>query len=297
MSESVITLRNRRITRTIPASAFRHGPQATPIQPVTEVQTQDVSSDIEASSSPPPRLVPVTDFDLDDVLRVNQLMADVEAGQFSSTCREEHDSSPSLDAYQSPEWLPTFVQDTVERQAQACRVLDKCSVWVRPTASAMNKEPVSLEEKIRVRYRRDLDILHRLPGAGEYGTAYQLYTRYRVLSRVAAEIGLDINKPAQTSTFDGHSVTYDNLFQWAQINPRSFANNKSVITNSERIRTQLAAQTRWTPSQAAMLRELTILATDPAMQRRQAQCLTWTVAQLRRQIQAANGPRSCFEHV
>jgi hypothetical protein len=135
------------------------------------------------------------------------------------------------------------------------------------------------------RYSADLEILFSLQ-QGRYGAAYILYTRYRILSRITTEIGLNISKPTQTGTADGVSIRHPDLFDWAQVNAGSFANVKGVIVYSEQTREQLTSLSRPTPAQRILLSHLNALAVDPQAGRISNIAMGWNIAELRRKLEA-----------
>ncbi|KAJ7677150.1 hypothetical protein B0H17DRAFT_1207206 [Mycena rosella] len=83
-------------------------------------------------------------------------------------------------------------------------------------------------EILTLRYSAELHILHDVSQAG-CGTAYVHYTWYLILNRITHEIGLHINKPAQTTTVDEIPIAYEALFEWAQLKSGSFGNVKRTI--------------------------------------------------------------------
>lgn len=137
----------------------------------------------------------------------------------------------------------------------------------------------SSAEFLTSRYSHELEILNSLTRDG-YGAAYIHYTRFRLLGRIATEIGLDISKPSQTATTSGVRLTYPALFEWATVNAGSFGNKKSIMAQTERARQDLASLTNPTPLQRTLLQQLNDLATDPDLGRTRSVPKGWSMSQL-----------------
>ena len=137
----------------------------------------------------------------------------------------------------------------------------------------------SPEEFLTSQYSPELEILHSLTGEG-YGAAYIHYTRYRLLSRIANEIGLEISKPSQTATVGGVRLTYQALFEWAKVNAGSFGNKKSIMVQTEQARQDLANLANPTPLQSKLLEQLNDLATDPDSGCTRSLPKVWSISQL-----------------
>ncbi|KAF7348821.1 hypothetical protein MVEN_01402100 [Mycena venus] len=293
-SNEVLALRRRNIPRRILAPVARQQI----IHPIPLPTEEDLSdTDVNDLSSSPPKLGPVVDFEseIDQFVDVNQLMTDLESGQFSvdpsqvqQVTRASEESAP----YQSPVWLASFVADILRRQQQENSMQAACVVYVGDTQTQSTPmQTRSPAETLTSRYGSELQLLREIGNHG-YGAAYILYTRYRVLNRIALDIGLHINKPSQTATADGAHITHEDLFRWANLKSRSFANVKAVIIDSEQVRQDLAHQPSHTPAQSLLLTHLNALATDPSPGLIQTHALLWSVAELRRHISSRiQGPR------
>ncbi|KAJ7197474.1 hypothetical protein GGX14DRAFT_574261 [Mycena pura] len=119
-----------------------------------------------------------------------------------------------------------------------------------------------------------------------YGTAYIYYTRYRILNRmirIATEIGLHIHRPSQMAMLDNVRLTYQALFEWAEVNSGSFGNVKAQIVEGEQIRQELSRLSSPTQQQTTLLQHLNCLATDPDLTATVAwpASLGWSLSTLR----------------
>lgn len=143
------------------------------------------------------------------------------------------------------------------------------------------------------RYAYERELLAFLP-QGRFGPAYIHYARYRILSRIASEIGLQINKPSQQSSADTVRLTYLDLLGWAGVNAGSFGNEKGLIVRSEQVRWELGLQQNLTAADAVLLNHLNALATEPirSMTTIRGPSLAWSLAELRARLPAnIIGPR------
>ncbi|KAJ7200759.1 hypothetical protein GGX14DRAFT_557420 [Mycena pura] len=151
-----------------------------------------------------------------------------------------------------------------------------------------NVEPLSLPtwgspaEFLASRYSAELKILQSLTDE-RYGTAYIYYTRYRILNRIATEIGLHIHRPSQMAMVDNVRLTYQALFEWAEVNSGSFGNVKAQIVEGEQIRQELSRLSSPTQQQTTLLQHLNCLATDPDLTATVARpaSLGWSLSTLR----------------
>ncbi|KAJ6505140.1 hypothetical protein C8R45DRAFT_1209010 [Mycena sanguinolenta] len=285
----VWSLRQRNVPRYVqpPAPRRQTGPTPvlTPHDPLGGSDSED--NNFGKFSSSPPQLVPVVD--IDSFLDVGQLVSDVATGQFSTDRLELSSVPPSPPTpYQSPTWFAAFVADfltqqNLERLAHTAHkpILNSTVVVGQPILTAAGI--------LTARYYSERQLLLTV-SEERYGAAYTLYTRYRVLNRIAADIGLDINKPTKTVSVDGVHIEYGDLFQWAALNARTFTNSKSLIIHSEFRREELSQLATRTPAQQISLGHLNALAQDPAEGLRPP---SWSIAALRRHIFGEpHGPRA-----
>lgn len=114
------------------------------------------------------------------------------------------------------------------------------------------------------RYAYEHHLLTSLPQPGlGLGVAYQHYSRYRVLDRIAAECGLQINRPSHRSSAGALQLRYPDLLEWAGVVPGSFATEKGLIIQAEQRRHELAVASTRTAKQSLLLAHLDALARDP----------------------------------
>lgn len=79
-----------------------------------------------------------------------------------------------------------------------------------------------------------------------FGTAYQHYTRYMILSGVFQACGLNINRPSLSAAVQvsvGGAVlpiTHKDVMQWASIGSGNFTNYKRIVIQAERARSELS---------------------------------------------------------
>ncbi|KAJ7740479.1 hypothetical protein DFH07DRAFT_778412 [Mycena maculata] len=129
------------------------------------------------------------------------------------------------------------------------------------------------------RYAYECDLLAFLSQGG-LGVAYTHYARFRILSRIANEIGLQINKLSQESSVNAVRITYLDLLGWAGVNAGSFGNEKGLIMRSEQVRSELGLQQNPTAANAVLLNHLNVLATEPIRpMTSQAPSLSWSLAE------------------
>lgn len=78
-----------------------------------------------------------------------------------------------------------------------------------------------------------------------FGTAYQHYTRYMILSGVFRACGLDINRPSLSASVELSTggpvlpITHKDVMQWASIGSGNFNNYKRIVLQAERARREL----------------------------------------------------------
>ncbi|KAJ7096985.1 hypothetical protein C8R43DRAFT_1169232 [Mycena crocata] len=163
------------------------------------------------------------------------------------------------------------------------------SIYIlQPTVSTFDSVPSFLT----ARYAYERDLLDFLPQGG-FGVAYVHYARYRILSRIADEIGLQINRPSHTSVVSRVNLTLPSLLEWAGVNAGSFGNEKGLIIRCEQIQHELSRQAI-SGGHAILLDHLNALATEPVrpmLTRGPSQ--GWSVSELRRHLPAPaiGGPR------
>ncbi|KAJ6525204.1 hypothetical protein B0H19DRAFT_1276282 [Mycena capillaripes] len=237
-------------------------------------------------------LAHAVDFELNEMLDVNQLVADLENGQFSSVPVHSQQSAAELQPYESPLWLAPFIQHLLDQQYPP-RVRPACMIaqqGITPSVVPTIRTP---KEILTRRYSTELSTLSTLHLVG-YGVAYLHYTRYRILDRVASDTGLQIDTPSQISSVDGVCIAYQDLFEWAQVNAGSFGNVKRVIVQSEQIREQLSRlpSESLTARQAILLGNLNTLVRDPDPTTMRGAAMGWTLADLRRAIQGLQSRQS-----
>ncbi|KAJ7038389.1 hypothetical protein C8F04DRAFT_1088999 [Mycena alexandri] len=253
--DGVLSLRKRDIPRPPPAPPRRR-PATVSLAPLlTILPEEEEGSEPEFNA---PRLRPAA-FGLNDVLNVAQLMSDVEWGR----------------------WFAPFVQHLLDMPIPI-----QSPPASPPTNAVLTRPapPASARQLLSLRYTAELHILEALSGQG-YGTAYIHYTRYHLLKHIASATGLSIDKPSQTSSIDGVPLNYQDLFDWAQVNPGTFANVKPTIVNSERVRRELSrSQSTLNSPQRVLLGHLSALATDPSPHDGQVVALRWGLSELGRNI-------------
>ncbi|KAJ6513772.1 hypothetical protein C8R47DRAFT_618755 [Mycena vitilis] len=100
-------------------------------------------------------------------------------------------------------------------------------------------DPTTPAEYFSTLYAPELQIIGSLDPA-RFGTAYIHFTRYRLLSRIAAATGLRLDKPAQPSSISLPSpstarltLTYPSLLAWARIHPGVFGNHKALMVKAD----------------------------------------------------------------
>ncbi|KAJ7018127.1 hypothetical protein C8F04DRAFT_1152826 [Mycena alexandri] len=279
--DGVLSLRKRDIPRP-PRAPPRRRPATVSLAPLlTILPEEEEGSEPEFNdlSSSPPRLGPAA-FGLNDVLNVAQLMSDVEWGRFSMTPSSSQQILSPL-PYETPSWFALFVQHLLDMPIPI-----QSPPASPPTNAVLTRPapPASARQLLSLRYTAELHILEALSGQG-YGTAYIHYTRYRLLKHIASAAGLSIDKPSQTSSIDGVPLNYQDLFDWAQVNPGTFANVKPTIVNSERVRRELSrSQSTLNSPQRVLLGHLSALATDPSPHDGQVVALRWGLSELGRNM-------------
>ncbi|KAJ6552902.1 hypothetical protein B0H19DRAFT_1263346 [Mycena capillaripes] len=294
----VLSLRRRNVPRYIPVPRPRQPRLPVPFpqdREQTDPELDDLDADSESLadlSSSPPRLARAVDFELNEMLDVNQLVADLENGQFSSVPAHLQQTAPELQPYESPLWLAPFIQHLLDQQFPP-RVRPACMIAQPGINPSVVPTICTPKEILTRRYPTELSTLSTLHLEG-YGVAYLHYTRYRILSRVASDTGLQIDKPAQTSLVDGVCIGYQDLFEWAQVNAGSFGNVKRAIVQSEQIREQLSRlpSESLTARQAVLLGNLNTLVRDPDPTTTRGVAMGWTLADLRRAIQGFQSHQS-----
>ncbi|KAJ6597435.1 hypothetical protein B0H10DRAFT_1959733 [Mycena sp. CBHHK59/15] len=164
----------------------------------------------------------------------------------------------------------------------------------QPDGNPVTHTPASF---LTSRYAYERDILAFLPHGG-FGAVYVHYARYRILSRIAGEVGLQINKPSQESSTNTVPLTYLDLLAWAGVNAGSFGNEKALIMRCEQLRWELSLQDNPTAANAVLRNHLNALAAEPvrSMTSRDPS-LAWSVADLRARLPAnVIGPRHHYQH-
>ncbi|KAJ6567870.1 hypothetical protein B0H10DRAFT_2355736 [Mycena sp. CBHHK59/15] len=164
----------------------------------------------------------------------------------------------------------------------------------QPDGNPVTHTPASF---LTSRYAYERDILAFLPHGG-FGAVYVHYARYRILSRIAGEVGLQINKPSQESSTNTVPLTYLDLLAWAGVNAGSFGNEKALIMRSEQLRWELSLQDNPTAANAVLRNHLNALAAEPvrSMTSRDPS-LAWSVVDLRARLPAnVIGPRHHYQH-
>ncbi|KAJ7184073.1 hypothetical protein C8R46DRAFT_1208309 [Mycena filopes] len=119
----------------------------------------------------------------------------------------------------------------------------------------VSQEPLTLsydsaESFLTAHYMYERHLLSGLPTAG-YGVAYLHYARYCILSRIATELGLHINKPSEASTIapvQAARISHGTLFAWAGVHV---------------LRTDLLSRTQRSLPEDRVLAHLYALAQDP----------------------------------
>ncbi|KAJ7220460.1 hypothetical protein GGX14DRAFT_559247 [Mycena pura] len=225
------------------------------------------------------------DFDsqFSQLVDVAQLATDLESGQFSTVPSRSHPSIPDPSEhtpYESPPWLASFVEHMLSRQR-----VERSEPLTQIILAPAPRPPLrSVTEYLTSRYASELHILRHLT-QDVYGTAYIHYTHYRLLSQIASDVGLHINKPRQMAMAGGVYLTYQALFDWAEVHLGTFANVKSTVAQIEQARQQLKERLpNLTHQQSMLLGHLNELGMDPVPGARRSVSLGWSLAELRRNL-------------
>ncbi|KAJ7202370.1 hypothetical protein GGX14DRAFT_399536 [Mycena pura] len=168
--------------------------------------------------------------------------------------------------YQSPAWLPCFVAYFLGKTQP--RTIQMSSITLPKNTAHTPVSLMSATEYLAVHFPAEHSIFGLLCDPNQhFSRLYLHYTRYRILSRIAPAVGLDISKPRQTGEVHGIYFTHTDLFEWAQFNPGTFGNVKSIITWSEEVRQRLSVSKTLSPAQRSLLSHLQDLALEPVPNR------------------------------
>ncbi|KAJ6456258.1 hypothetical protein C8R47DRAFT_1248880 [Mycena vitilis] len=125
---------------------------------------------------------------------------------------------------------------------------------------------VSVESFLTARYQYERYLLSRLPTEG-YGAAYVHYARYVILARIAAEVGLHINKPREQGILGSVELSHGAFLAWAGVHSGSFGNDKRLIIRCEQLREDLRVNACSFMGGETLLAHLNALATEPVLPR------------------------------